>query len=557
MKYKFGDSNIITCYIKELLHSFNLPRVAVYTKDLEEVTESKDAFGNIVQSNNALYDGRVYIKDKLIMQYKDGKFTKLANYLYNYPVVNFTKNFIIKSSIYDDYTHSYLGDFLRFIRDYNGVDLMSMYNCFSGKEPGRIKLVDENNKDGVDIKGYRFKIDTDKNDFEYYIVPVKFDKTYTMAMNINSGYEMACILYGDIFVSNTPDELIKQSYTHINGSTFSNPYTYSTKFNCTKDLELWKREKDLKLILKLPKNINTSIVILEGDYAQSGNVLDGCLFTKTIGNMQKTTIEDNSLSKWKNIPKYYPSKLSLLDIDDKVSHPFADKLIEYLLRNAITSDEFISQNIEYVQEMVYPKGIQGFYGLWDELLRYNIYQRTLKQDLTKNSVKKYTNDIIEYDSSNSLTISDENTIDNKLYYILDAENLFTYKENTEGELVKERLNISPKSLYELVGNDSLIIYYIDKNNNIINLGEMGEGYIINNSTNSVLINKEVWGRMNIDDYIITYNELEFGSEDSIQLGSISSSKREIRFLDTHTEVNGYVDKDVESLLKLQLAEGVE
>ena len=57
-------------------------------------------------------------------------------------------------------------------------------------------------------------------------------------MNVSSGFDLACILYGDTFISNTPEELIKESYKHIGGSTFYNPFTYSTKFNCTKEKNL-------------------------------------------------------------------------------------------------------------------------------------------------------------------------------------------------------------------------------------------------------------------------------------------------------------------------------
>ena len=240
MKYRFHDSNIITCYIKEFLHSFNLPRVKVYTKELEDVVNYKDSLtGEIINSTNSLYDGKVYIKNDEIVKYVDGKFEKLARYIYNFPMINFTKNFIIKSSEYDNYTHKYLGDYLRFLRDYKNVDLMCMYNCFGMEEPGRITLVGEDDKEGIQISNnYRFKLSTDDENYNYYVVPIKFDQTYTIALNANVKYDIACILHNNIFVSNTPDALIRESYKHVNGSLFSQPYTYSTKFNCTHEYEL-------------------------------------------------------------------------------------------------------------------------------------------------------------------------------------------------------------------------------------------------------------------------------------------------------------------------------
>ena len=557
MRYQFGDSNIITCYIKEMLHSFNLPKYTIYTKELEEKQIYQDEFGNVKESDNCLYDGKVYIKDRLITKYENGEFKKIAVYAYNYPVVNLTKNLIIKSSVYDAYTHNYLGDFLRFIRDYHGIDLMSMYNCFSGQEPRRLALTDEVGRNFVDINGFRLRIDTDDKDYDYYIVPIKFDKTYTFALNINSGYDIVSILHDDIFIKSTPDDLIKQSYMHVNGSTFSNPFTYSTKWSCTREKELWKKEKNLRLLMRVPKNRETSIVILEGDYTLACNTAGGCLYSNIINNVHKLTkkeceelnLDDSYIGKYINIPTNYFSKLSLLEVDDKLIHPFADKLIEYILRNAITSEDFISQNIEYVQDMIYPLGIKGYYGLWDDLLRYNIYNRTLKDDLTKGSGTRYTNTFVEYNSDTSLSLLGEKDDLIQIRYKLSAHSL-SVEEYKSSILNTKYIDILPNSMFELVEGDSFMLEYSqDGGNTWINVGELSEGYIINNALNITLYNDSEWH--GYEDAIV------IGLTYCLQISKVTSEKRPARFIDIHTDVNGYVDKDVESLLKQQFKQGVK
>ena len=105
MKYNFEDNNIVIGHIKELLHSFNLPMIPVYT------------------DNTVLYEGRTYIKDNKIVKWTGSEFKFLDEYIYNYPTINLTKRLEMNSAIYDNYTHEYLGDYLRFIRDYHNVDL--------------------------------------------------------------------------------------------------------------------------------------------------------------------------------------------------------------------------------------------------------------------------------------------------------------------------------------------------------------------------------------------------------------------------------------------------
>lgn len=55
---------------------------------------------------------------EIIEPYIRGKFYK-----------GITTNFVSNSSLYDAKTHYYLGEYLRMIRDLDGINLMPYYNC--------------------------------------------------------------------------------------------------------------------------------------------------------------------------------------------------------------------------------------------------------------------------------------------------------------------------------------------------------------------------------------------------------------------------------------------
>lgn len=364
MKRDLRYNSLFIGQLKELLHDFNLPRFQVVT------------------SETIPYEGRTYIKDNQVVKYVNGEYVYLYDYPYNKPIVNLTDNFTINSSYYDQYTHKYLGRYLRFMRDYHHIDLMGLYNCFNSEQPNLINHIAKWEDEKGNQKTFSISVDKrDKNNdlsrYSYFIVPVKFNQVYTIAMNASINYEIACILYNDKFVSATTNDLVKESYRNVNNSVFTRPFIYDTHFKCAEDL--WKKEKDLTLILKLPKTIESSIVILEGDYVESANVVDGTLVTEFCYN-DKEKWRGDEKNEYAN--KYY-SKLSLLEYDNQVSYPFSDRLMEYLLGNVITNIDPITENIEKVQEKLYTNGINGYYGVWDDSIRKRIYEKAISKDMTK------------------------------------------------------------------------------------------------------------------------------------------------------------------------------
>jgi len=357
MYYKFNETNNMTGFIKEFLHNFNLPTCKVYREDRK------------------LNKGRVYVKGNYLYRYNGSDLDNLGYFISSKVMLNSTSKLQINSSIYDSYTHEYLGNYLRFLRDYDKLDLMSLYNCFSDRRPVDINLT------LLTKTGNYFRINTEDKRYNYYIVPIKFDEEYTIAIDSPTPYEICGLLYLGDEVTEMSTKLIKETYKVINGSTFSSPYVY--KLDVDSD-NYWEWEKYLKLLIKLPKVVDSSIVVLEGNYLTDSSVIGGVLTPKKYYFQPAAKEEEINPA----------TKLSLLRINDKVSYPFADRLVEYLLGNVITKLDKIEGNINRVQDIVYDDSIfMGFYGIWDKNLKLKLHDLIMEvSDRRKNPALLYLND---------------------------------------------------------------------------------------------------------------------------------------------------------------------
>ena len=110
------------------------------------------------------------------------------------------------TTLYNYQTHEYLGDYLRFLRDFEGINLMSMYNCFSNRLCNNIKVVDPEDRELPVINAY------DSN-YKIYMLPVKLFEKYTIAIDCYQGIELFCGLYNEkLDTSDKAKNLIKKTY---------------------------------------------------------------------------------------------------------------------------------------------------------------------------------------------------------------------------------------------------------------------------------------------------------------------------------------------------------
>lgn len=374
--YKFNNNNITTGYIKELLHSFNLPQHHVLTPDI-----------TVFPDNDYIYKNKIY---KFLVESP----TKLSNtlsslpstmkevgkYFYGQKILNTTKTLNVSSPLYDTYTHEYLGEYLRFNRDYVGVNLMSMYNCFSNNMP----------RLNINLSEKNISFNSFSNDYKIYSIPVRFFQNYTIGIDCDTQIEMFCGFYDNGVVSVGENDFYSKTYVKKIGTRFKKPFIFS-KLNELGNISStqYSNEKNLVLFIKIPFSCESSITVLEGDY------LSNCehYFEEGIERLSNVSLLYRHMDM--DATNYtYINRLQLFNINSEVSYPFADRLTEYLFKNVVDSTDEIGENIKRVQNILLKKGILktiNKYGEWSNSIRQALYAG----DISLNLIHK-TFDLLGY-----------------------------------------------------------------------------------------------------------------------------------------------------------------
>lgn len=421
--FNFNNTHIFTGYLKQLLSTFNIPTCKIYTKEFSEylkkngkedprVIESFDTINQLFVSTQVSYlrngELRYYFWDRNA----DVKQWKLSsNALYDEGLTTFglTKRLRSSGIEYDYKMHEYLGDYLRFLRDFYGVNLMSMYNCFSNKQYTNLYY-----KLKLDQQNYTVDIDSSDSNYAIYALPVKLFENYTIAIDSTDGIEMFCGMYKtSLDTTNKYIELIKKTYKKVNSTSFNKPFLYNCLdvefWNLAKDKEVidsyknvtlssdtkrdkitrWDivaREQDLKLFIKVPVTCKSSIVVLEGDFRGYND----CKYEPSVKKVTNRAGEEKPFVVWNyaqnssvlnfersslKLMDFKPiSKLQLLAVNTGESYPYADRLIEYLSGYTITSMEDIPDNIKRAQAVMEQSNYTfTTKGVWEDYMQKLAY----------------------------------------------------------------------------------------------------------------------------------------------------------------------------------------
>ena len=374
---KFNDDSIYVGQIKQLLNDFNLPQIDVY------------------KEGKSYSKGQLYIKGNSIYKIDSntGKEVFVSLYKLNDYIPNLTKNIQIKNTLYDTYTHEYLGDYLRFIRDFTGINLMSMYNCFTYNVANNVKLdVKLNNKDNV-------KFYSDEEGYNIFMLPVKFGETYTVGIDCSSNISFVCAFYdNEIIHENDIKSFISKSFINTAGIRYNKPMLYNVPDIKNKTIDIKEQEKNLKLFIKIPESNKSSVTVLEGNYLKCTELFINNNLEHELGNK----LLDYSYIK--NEKRYYLgnydyiNKPQLLAYNFGIKYLLADRLVEYLSEQAITPNDKIYNNIYNLQNKLMSKKYMTTKvnpGIWDDSLRKSIY-KIINEDNLNN---KYYDVISYFDST--------------------------------------------------------------------------------------------------------------------------------------------------------------
>lgn len=476
--HKFGSTGIVTGYIKQLLASTEIPRVRIYTREMQKyfdehhvespfVLESyartleemlpvdkatidsfRDVSNPVPQVKSEKVHRNLYIKDGLFQLYRGGYYDTKASFVpglwqsttvtaskiaggttYVYPrgtyIPNVTKHLQLKNNIYDSYTHEYLGDYLRFIRDYDGLDLMPLYNCFSNNLCS--------SKASLNIKipytralNQQIVLDAGDTDYRIYRIPVKLFNNYTIAIDSPKPVEICCGLYSAELATDTVAKtLLKDTYCCKTYTSFDKPFLYTAlqdiaadvlpKYPLRSDIEahlearqflidIADRETDLVMFIKIPKEIDSSIVVLEGNYVGWNDQVLHKPKNANGGSKPELAVNHTVVS---NEAIFYDADLTLrtplqlLRLNTKTHIPFADRLLEYLMGQCITgADDDPREDIASIQYLVknhYKDDIQGlsiYYGMDTASSPGAIYNSLGNTSVTDTQIVKVLEDLV-------------------------------------------------------------------------------------------------------------------------------------------------------------------
>lgn len=434
---KYNNNHIFTGYLKQLLSSFCLPACKVYTQEFAEHLrthgeEDQRVLPSFNSSNDHLAVRVNYLKNDEVYSYfwnnptPPGKsepgglsWKKSPELYYNKDkfIPGLTRQLNSPGINYDTKTHEYLGDYLRFLRDYYNINLMSLYNCFTDKIYNNVYFDFVLNPKAAKENQIKVLFNAQEPEYRLYALPVKLFAEYTIAVDCDQGIEMFCGLYNtDLDISAKATDLAARTYKREYKTLFKQPFIYdkltiehwpldndfssdgSIRTDAFTRWDLANREKDLKLFIKVPVSCRSSITILEGDFRGFNDHLYQPVSYNGVNEPFNWQTDDQKTRKavWEysqnssilnfntsrrgdhidlNNYEFRPvSKLQLLAFNTGESYPFADRLIEYLSGSAITPIDEIPDNIKRIQKVMSENGEYfKIEGLWENKIQNILY----------------------------------------------------------------------------------------------------------------------------------------------------------------------------------------
>ena len=351
---KFLTDTLTGRYIKALLYNTYLPSYRTVKENDFIVSGTRYAYKEFIIE--ATSSGYIDPYDQTIGNIASYRIIDL--YTLGDKNIKFTYNYVSKTNYYDSETHIQLGNYLRALRDLQNVDLMPFYNCYCDKYDSDFIV----SSSGVQLY-------TRKNiKYEVIEIPIRYNQVYTIAIDSPSEVTLCPVLFShedlvvvdsvDIskFLWDKPGNIVKYSSLQ-----FNNPVTYTLH---NEDLTLQKYEKNLYLFIQVPYGLNSSIVVLEGDYTHPAR--------KVIGIESVQAMSDSEINN------YFLSSLSLLKLNDKIRYAFSDRLVEYLYNNPIDINEDINGNILRIQNDIQAQKYFDVYkDIWQNELRSLVYNKYL------------------------------------------------------------------------------------------------------------------------------------------------------------------------------------
>lgn len=283
---------------------------------------------------------------------------------------------------YDEDTHEALGEYLRCYRDIRGIDLMPFYNCFSYRIATDFYI----KQTGDVVLSYEDK-------YKVVLIPVKYYQKYSVFVDSTSPVIVKPVIYNNGLVYNNTSKEYLYNYISATNTvcaqtSFNQPFVVSVNLKEGKEEHhdlVYSQERYLCLAIQLERDNKSSICVLEGEYKHGNNAVWTISEPTEKGNA--SIVSDRQLSE-----------LSLTQMNDGRIYAFADRLVEYLLKNVIDTEDTIDENIVHVQKLAIKYlGYEGkANGVYNEELKSLIFNKYIREhDPKALDITGYTDKDIE------------------------------------------------------------------------------------------------------------------------------------------------------------------
>ncbi len=434
MLVKFNDNNLSTTFVKSVVTATPLPIYDciqdgdfiiegcyyIYHGYLIRCTVS----GTLDRRLNDLQPGEAYVNTD------NSTFLVLDSIAFGEYKQNVTRKETCPNSYYDNDTHRLLGKYLRMMRSYFGIDLMSMYNVY----------------DGTVIED--MYINSNK---EYYLtlakppvskvlwVPIKYNTKYTIYVDSSKPVKICPAFRNNFGIinhirsrrDNTAKSVFDAGYDSvhykwyisedlnehtdyagrfdpikISDIQFKKPYVWDGVKCDTKDL--YDLQNYLGLIIQLDRNNTSSVVVLEGDTSHESRMIFNAQNISWLDIQKEEHIPIHERVPRKDRGVQYildaltqkefnslfrtPKQLTL--INDRNTYAFNEKIISFFVHHVITNMEMIEGNIGAVQEIIPNRNT--YEDIWDDRIRVDVYNKFLSNyDVTRFDVTGYIDAEVE------------------------------------------------------------------------------------------------------------------------------------------------------------------
>lgn len=372
---QYFTNTIVSKFIKNLIYNTPLP---VY---------------NTVREGDYILAPFVYInKCDIFRCIKSGKYQEdaeiemVGHYSFGKYYPKFTEKFLSDNLYYDVATHKQLGHYLRAYRDCYNIDLMPFYNCWCDEYISNYFV------------GANGIVEGDNSAYKVAMVPIKFNRKYTIAADSSSAVMIAPIYQennqlipawsGSISFDLTQDLCSRDNCANVHkelSCSFKRPFTVeiSNKEGQHNAIIHQRNERYLYLLIQFMSTVDTTLVVLEGDYTDmSCNEIYN--FEKYLDvEYDNETVREQNVITPVELDRMMLSELDLLQLSSKEQRPYSNRLVEYLLNNVITSRDDLALDIKIAQRN---RMLQT--GIWDNNLRRAVYRdymlskHTRKIDIT-------------------------------------------------------------------------------------------------------------------------------------------------------------------------------